>query len=373
MRSFVMSDSKIGRRALLRGAGGLAALAALPSLSACGTGTSRTASTGTGGKGSKTVVVRDSGGSYGAALQKAIYTPFTQATGIQVKVLNLDDAPLLAQIKQGRPQCDLINNSMMAHNKYVKQDALEALDRDRLKSLKSAKIPKAQITDHAIGHSFYGQCIGYRTDAFGGKKPESWADFWDTKAFQGSRAMVHPDGDLPELEFALLADGVPMDKLYPLDVDRAFKVLTRLRPDIKKFWDSGPLPGVLLSRQEVTMSTVWDGRLADLQKQGVPVARQLNGMRRQFSGYAIAKGAANMDNAYKLMDFALSAESQAAVAKAFPSNPSSPLAYAKLTEDERNALAGAPKYYDKGFDADVDWWLKNEAAVTKRWLEWARG
>ncbi|WP_245237459.1 extracellular solute-binding protein, partial [Streptomyces iakyrus] len=186
------------------------------------------------------------------------------------------------------------------------------------------------------------------------------------KAFQGGRSMCNPDGDLPELEFALLADGVPMDKLYPLDVDRAFKVLTRLRGDIKKFWDSGPLPGVLLSRQEVTMSTVWDGRIADLQKQGVPVTRQLNGMRRQFQGYAIAKGAANADNAYQLMDFSLRAESQAALAKAFPSNPSSPVAYKQLTEEERNALAGAPKYYDKGFDADVDWWLKNESAVTKR-------
>ncbi|GAA4540864.1 ABC transporter substrate-binding protein [Streptomyces collinus] len=367
-----MTDPQIGRRALLRGAGGLAALAALPSLAACGTGTSR-ASAGGGKGGGKTVVVRDSGGSYGAALQKAVYTPFTQETGIGVKVLNLDDAPLLAQIKQGRPQCDLINNSMMSHLKYVQQDALEALDKDRLKSLKSAKIPDKQITGHAIGHSFYGQCIGYRTDAFGGRKPESWADFWDTRAFEGGRSMVSPDGDLPELEFALLADGVPMDKLYPLDVDRAFKVLTRLRSDIKKFWDSGPLPGVLLSRQEVTMSTVWDGRLADLQKQGVPVARQLNGMRRQFSGYAIPKDAANADGAYRLMDFALRPESQAALAKAFPSNPSSPLAYSKLTEDQRNALAGAPKYYDKGFDADVDWWLKNETAVTKRWLEWARG
>ncbi|MFC4472724.1 ABC transporter substrate-binding protein, partial [Streptomyces xiangluensis] len=109
-----MSDSKIGRRALLRGAGGLAALAAVPAIAACGTGTSRTAG-GSGGKGGgKTVVVRDSGGAYGAALQKAIYTPFTQETGIAVKVLNLDDAPLLAQIKQGRPQCDLINNSMMS-------------------------------------------------------------------------------------------------------------------------------------------------------------------------------------------------------------------------------------------------------------------
>ncbi|MFF7261038.1 ABC transporter substrate-binding protein [Streptomyces sp. NPDC008159] len=367
-----MSDPMIGRRALLRGAGGLAALAALPSLSACGTGTSRVSSGG-GKGGGKTVVVRDSGGSYGAALQKAIYTPFTQETGIQVKVLNLDDAPLLAQIKQGRPQCDLINNSMMSHLKYLGQNALEMLDHDRIKSVKSAKIPEAQVTDHAIGSSFYGQCIAYRTDAFGGRKPESWADFFDTKSFKGGRAMCSPDGDLPELEFALLADGVPADKLYPLDVDRAFKVLTRLRGDIKKFWDSGPLPGVLLSRQEVTMSTVWDGRIADLEKQGVPVTRQLNGMRRQFQGYAIAKGAANVDNAYLLMDFSLRAESQANLAKAFPSNPSSPVAYGKLTEDERNALAGAPKYYDKGFDTDVDWWLKNESAVTKRWLEWARG
>ncbi|MFF8846240.1 extracellular solute-binding protein [Streptomyces sp. NPDC015127] len=365
-----MKDARIDRRLFLRGIGGVTAgVAAATALSACGTGTSRSGA----GKSGKTVVVRDSGGSYGAALQKAIYTPFTQESGIGVKVLNTDDAPLLAQIKQGRPQCDLINNSMMSHTKYVKQDALETLDRDRLKSLKSAKIPDNQITDHAIGSAFYGACMAYRTDAFGGRKPESWADFWDTKAFKGGRSMCHPDGDLPELEFALLADGVPMDKLYPLDVDRAFKVLTRLRADIKKFWDSGPLPGVLLSRQEVTMSTVWDGRIADLQKQGVPVERQLNGMRRQFQGYAIAKGAANADAAYQLMDFALRPESQAALAKAFPSNPASPVAYAKLTEDERNALAGAPQYYDKGFDTDIDWWLKNEAAVTKRWMEWARG
>ena len=140
-----------------------------------------------------------------------------------------------------------------------------------------------------------------------------------------------------------------MDKLYPLDVDRAFKVLTRLRGDIKKFWDSGPLPGVLLSRQEVTMSTVWDGRVADLQKQGVPVERQLNGMRRQFQGYAIAKGAANADNAYQLMDFSLRAEIQANLAKAFPSNPSSPLAYDKLTEDAAQRTVRCAEVLRQGF------------------------
>src|SRR5690349_16208015 len=106
MRSMAMSDSVIGRRAFLRAGGGIAALAAVPSLAACGTGTTRAASR-SAKAGGKMVIVRDSGGSYGAALQKAIYTPFTQETGIVVKVLNQDDAPLLAQIKQGRPQCDL--------------------------------------------------------------------------------------------------------------------------------------------------------------------------------------------------------------------------------------------------------------------------
>ncbi|MEU6182188.1 ABC transporter substrate-binding protein, partial [Streptomyces coeruleorubidus] len=343
-----MSDPQIGRRALLRGAGGLAALAAVPSLAACGTGTSR-ASSGSGKAGGKSVVVRDSGGAYGQALQKAIYTPFTQETGIDVKVTNIEGTQMLAQIKQGRPQFDLINNSMKELVKYADQDGLETLDRDRIKSLTGAKIPGSQITEHAIAHSFYGQCMAYRTDAFGGREPESWADFWDVKAFKGSRSMCNPDADLPELEFALLADGVPMDKLYPLDVDRAFKVMSRLRSDIKKFWDSGPLPGVLLSRQEVTMSTAWHGRLADLTKQNVPVAAQLNGARRQFSGFSIPKGAAHVDTAYQLLEYSLRPEVQAAVAKAYPSNPSSPVAYEKLTEDERNALAGAPQYYDKGF------------------------
>ncbi|MFD5337745.1 ABC transporter substrate-binding protein [Streptomyces hawaiiensis] len=367
-----MEAQRIGRRTLFRTAGGLAAAAALPTLAACGSGTSRAASGG-GKGGGKTVVVRNSGGSWGDACQKAIFTPFTAETGINVQVTNVEGTQMLAQFKQGRPQFDLIDIGMMDLAKFTALDALEKLDLDRIKSLKSAKIPEPQVTGHAVAYSLYANCMGYRTDAFGGRKPQSWADFWDTKAFKGSRSMCSADGDLPELEFALLADGIPMDKLYPLDVDRAFKVLSRLRSDIKKFWDSGPLPGVLLSRQEVTMSTVWDGRLAVLQKQGVPVARQLNGARRQFQGYGIAKGAAHVDAAYQLMDYSLRPEVQASLVKLFPSSPSSPVVYGKLTEEERNSLVGAPQYYDKGFDADIDWWIKNEAAVNKRWLEWARG
>jgi len=38
---------------------------------------------------------------------------------------------------------------------------------------------------------------------------------------------------LGSLEPALMADGVPRNKLYPLDVDRALKKLSELKPHIR--------------------------------------------------------------------------------------------------------------------------------------------
>ncbi|MFI0445399.1 ABC transporter substrate-binding protein [Actinomadura sp. 6N118] len=361
-----MRDPMVSRRAVLRGVGGLAAAAALPALAACGTGTSRASGNG------KSLTVRNSGGAYGDALQKAVYTPFSKETGIAVNVAHLDGAQLIAQIKQGRPQVDLIDNSMADFRKFVAENTLEKLDYDRVGSFKGAKLPDGLAGDHAVGKAYYVTLMAYRTDTFGGRKPASWDDFWDTKAFPGSRSLCNPDADLPELEFALLADGVPMDKLYPLDVDRAFKAMDRIRGAVKQYWDSGNLPGVLLSRQEVSMSTVWHGRLDSLIKQGTPLAYQLGAARRQTQALAIAKGTANVDAAYRLIDYSLRPEVQAGLAKVFPSNPAVPAAYNRLTAQERAGLPGSPEFFGNGFDVDVDWWMKNEAAVTKRWLEWAR-
>ena len=73
-----MKDARIDRRLFLRGVGGVTAgLAAASALSACGTGTSRSPTAGSG-KSSKTLVVRNSGGTYGDANQKAVYDALHQ-------------------------------------------------------------------------------------------------------------------------------------------------------------------------------------------------------------------------------------------------------------------------------------------------------
>jgi putative spermidine/putrescine transport system substrate-binding protein len=364
-----MRDPQIGRRRLLLGAAGLAA-AAVPALAGCGSGTSRS-SAASGGSGSKTLVVRNSGGAYGDANQKALYEPFTKETGIEVKVVNPNYAAMLAQIQQGRPQFDLIDNSMMDFLKFQRDNATQQLDHDRLKNLKNAGIAQNLVTPYAIGKNYWGSVLAYRTDAFGGAAPQSWADVWNIKTFAGPRALQGPDADRAELEFALLADGVPIDKLYPLDVDRAFKVLDQIKGSVKKWWDTGALPGVLLGRKEVVLSSVWHGRLDALIKQGNPLAYQFSGARRQSNGWAIPKGAANVDAAYQLIDYSLRPEVQAQFAAIYPMGPVVPAAISKLSDDVRKNLLSAPENLELGFDLDVAWWLENEDAVTKRWQEWS--
>ena len=78
----------------------------------------------------------------------------------------------------------------------------------------------------------WGVAIGYDADRLQ-QPPASWADFWDVQRFPASAACTQA-GDL-QPEFALLADGVPREQVYPLlatraGADRAFAKLGQLKP-----------------------------------------------------------------------------------------------------------------------------------------------
>ncbi|MFF8019424.1 extracellular solute-binding protein [Streptomyces sp. NPDC007929] len=364
-----MTDARIGRRTFLRAVGGVAAGAAATSVAACG---DRAQPKGNAPESSKTLVVRDIGGAYGEANRKAVYEPFGKETGIQVDVVNIPRyAQMLAQIEEGRPQFDLIDIDMIALARFKEAGATQEIDYDRLENARNAGIADSLLASHGVGKNYWASLMAYRTDRFGGRAPRSWADFWDTGAFPGGRALQSPDTGPPELEFALLADGVPLDRLYPLDVDRAFRVLDALKDDVREFWADGATPGRLLERGEVVLSSVWHGRPSALIERGVPLAYQWNGARRQSSGFGIPDGARNVDAAYRLIDFALRPEVQSGFAEIYPMGPVVPAAYKNLPREAAD-LASSPEHLYTGFDLDVDWWLKNKEAVTERWQEWAR-
>src|SRR5258708_37970722 len=80
-----------------------------------------------------------------------------------------------------------------------------------------------------IANYLFSYVIAYDTAKFGGKAPKSWADFWNLKEFPGKRTMRK---DIQgSLEAALMADGVPLEKVYPIDVPRAFTKLKEINND----------------------------------------------------------------------------------------------------------------------------------------------
>ncbi|MFF7721198.1 ABC transporter substrate-binding protein [Streptomyces luteogriseus] len=361
-----MRDVGIDRRTFLSGVGSAMVGAAATSLTACESRDGRGST-----KSSKRLVVRNFGGSYDEANRKAVYDPFTKETGIRVEVVNFEHDQMLAQIKEGRPRFDVMDIDMSNLVLFEHEDASEPLDYGRLKNTRNAGIAQSLLTPNGVGKSYWASVLAYRTDAFDGRKPTSWADFWNIAAFPGSRAL-QGEVDWPELEFALLADGVPLDRLYPLDVDRAFKVLDEIKGSVRTYWEYGAEPGELLSRNQIAASSTWAGRLQHLIERGAPLAYEWNGARRQSNGYGIPKGSANPDAAYLLIDFALRPEVQAHMARLYPDGPVVPAAYGYLGESTARNLASTPGNLLSGFDLDIEWWLENREAVTRRWQEWAR-
>ena len=57
------------------------------------------------------------------------------------------------------------------------------------------------------------------------------------RAFPGTRALQAGSGGLsPDLEVAIMASGVPKEKVYPIDLDRAFASLAKIKPSVDKWW-----------------------------------------------------------------------------------------------------------------------------------------
>jgi len=209
----------LGRRRLLQAGGATIAGAALgPMLPA----ERALAQTGT-------VYVNTWGGSWTAAEDAAFFKPFTEATGIQVRtVAPVSYAKLKAQVGSGNYEWDITAITKSDWLRAEREGLVEPIDWTIVQ--KDKLFPDA-VFANGIGYCALGTNLCYRKDKFPNGGPQSWADFWDVKKFPGNRSLFN--NAACTLVFALLADGVPADKIYPLDVDRGFKKLDEIKPDIK--------------------------------------------------------------------------------------------------------------------------------------------
>jgi len=359
----------LSRRELLRRGVHLGAGAALASSAALGRVPAAFSAPAAAGKGQ--VIVRDPGGAYSEALRKAIFEPFTAETGIQVVPFSTNAAKILAMVEAKNIELDVLDLGEFIAIRLERRGALEKLDRSKFTRTNLADL--TTVRDFYLGENTYATVLGYNTRVLSGGHPTSWEEFWDVKRFAVGRTLEDMAAEYPNLEFALLADGVSMNKLYPLDVERAFKKLREIRPRITKWWDSGAVAAQMLADRQVVMGSIWNGRIQTLIDGGAPLAIEWNQASLQVQAVAILKGAPNLENAYKYLDFALQPKPQAEFARIIGYGPVNRKAFQYIDAKTAGRLPTSPEHLRTSFVTDASWWIENIAKISERWQSFLLG
>lgn len=223
-------------------------------------------------------------------------------------------------------------------------------------------------TGYRVPNLVYSVVLGYRTDQAGSRRPRSFADFFDLERFPGKRgAQDWPAGGL--LEIALLADGVPPQRLYPLDVERAFAKLDTIKSQIV-WWETGAQSAQLLADGEVSIGMSWNGRVFDVQRAGAPVEAMWDQHLMLADYFVIPKGSPHVSEAMRLIAWMTSAEHSAALSRHLPYAPANERAVDDV--DPEMAPHLPTSHLATAVPFDDRWWDANFERVDERWRAWMR-
>ena len=320
-------------------------------------------------KGSGEVRVVSFGGALQEAQRKAYFEPFQRLTGIKiVEGEGPDTAKVKAMVDSGNVEWDVAEfDRASVINLQKKGDYWEPINYDLTDT---ANIDEARRYQYSIDMLPYATIFAYRTDVFTGNKPASWQDFWNVSAFPGPRAMTAGSGGLsPDLEQALMADGVAPEQIYPIDIDRAYTSLGKIKPAVVKWWEAGAVPAQMLSDKEAHLAVAWNGRIAAIQAQGAPVAISWNNGLAQTDVWAVPKGAKNKENAMKLIAFITLPISQARLSMLIPYGFVNNKAADYIPPERLAVLPTAPDIKRNLITYNSQWWADNLDTVLNRWNE----
>lgn len=362
---------RINRRDFTKTAGGLLVALASPAI------IGRAAQAQSAGE----LTVMISGGTFADGNTEAYVKPFEAATGIKVNAVReqVSLAKMKLAVESGSVDFDVCYMSGQAteianHNGFLTPIDYSLFDAEELSGL-----PESGKKPFAVGSFHYAFILAINNELYKGKTPpKSWADFWDVENFPGSRVLhTGDDGVNGPWEFALLADGVPIDQLYPLDVERAYRSLDKIKPHIRKWWRVGSEAEQLFHDKVAHIGENYEGRANILRDQGHPIDIEWNQGKLVASYWSIPKGAPNAENAQKFLAFAIRGEQQAILARMTGTAPSNARAMDHLTEEEARKLATYPENRAKMFEISSEWYAEvgsdgrsNIEKMAEGWQEW---
>jgi putative spermidine/putrescine transport system substrate-binding protein len=313
------------------------------------------------------------GGAYQNAQTEAYFAPFRQQTKIPLIDESWDGGigVLRTKVEGGNATWDVVQVESEELAAGCDEGLFEKLDFDRIGG--KERYIKEALHPCGVGAIVYDFVLAYDKDRLK-DPPKGWADFFDTQKFPGKRALR--GGPKSTLEIALMADGVPADKVYevlktPAGVDRAFKKLDGLKKDLI-FWKAGAQPPQLLASGEVALTSAYNGRIDaanrdDKRNFGIVWNQALF----TIDSWVILKGSPNRDNAYKVIDFMGQADNQAKLPLKIAYGVTNRDANKAIPPERLKDLPTAPDNFKTVTEISTEFWLENIDRLNERFNKWA--
>ena len=326
------------------------------------------------------------GGAYGRASTAAVMDPFAEETGIDIRIDDYNGglSQIRAQVETGQISWDVVDLEIPDLVRGCDEGLLEQVDVSTLPPAKDGSPAKddyipGTVTDCGPSQLFYATVYAYNRDDYQGKVPTTIEDFFDLAKFPGRRGMRRTPQ--VNLEFALMADGVPIDEVYatldtPEGLDRAFRKLDTIKEQVI-WWEAGAQPPQMLADKEIAMTTAYNGRIFNAQVvEKQPFVVVWDGQVLDSAGFGIVSGTPNLEAARRFVRYAADPAIQARVSQYISYGPTrrsaAPLVSTHLASGVKMEpyMPTSVQNLGRALQNDWEWWGDHVDELNERFSVW---
>jgi len=334
------------------------------------------------------LVVVSWGGAYSASQQGAYHDPYMKLNS-DIKIVNDDSsneavAKLRAMNEAGNVTWALVDVVAADAIRLCDEGYAEVIDPDVDLAPAADGTPASEdfgdllVSECFIPQIVYSTTFGYRTDLVK-EPPTSIADVFDLEKIPGKRALEKKP--INNMEWALLADGVPADEVYDMldteeGIDRAFAKLGTIKDQVV-WWEKGAQTPQLLADGEVVMGSTYNGRLFKvIEEDKQPIAMMWDWQVFDLDGWIIPTGGPHQDVVREYLKWATDTQRLADQAQYISYGParksSAPMVgkHATLGIDMAPHMPTDPENAKNTLLYNYEWWADNQDDLTRKFQAW---
>ena len=320
------------------------------------------------------------GGAYTKSQVEAYHKPFTAKTGTPINSEDYNGglAQVRAQVEAGNVTWNLVDVEL--------SDAIRGCDEGILEPIDHSILPAAPdgtaatddflentLTECSVGTIVWSTVFAFDASKYPNAKPTEIADLFDTEKFPGKRGLRK--SPKVNLEWALMADGVPQDQIYevlgtPEGVDRAFAKLDTIKDEVI-WWEAGAQPPQMLADGEVSIASAYNGRLFNaIFTEKKPFEIIWDGQVWDLDLWVIPKGAKNMEATLEFVKFSTDTQRLADQSKWISYGPVRKSSFPLVADEMQPHMPTAPNNFKTALQNDYEFWADHTDELNERFAAW---